>query len=58
MSHVNSTLRIRHEQKKTQAVVERLDTYMPVDPVNDEVEKVSLFSCFSFFLNWIALDDF
>jgi len=38
--HINSALRIRHEQKKTNAVVERLDTYMPVDPVNDEVEKI------------------
>lgn len=37
---INSALRIRHEQKKTQAVVERLDVYMPVEPVNDEVEKV------------------
>ena len=51
MCHVNSALRIRHEQKKTQSVVERLDTYMPVDPVNDEVEKVSpilslYFTCF------------
>ena len=38
---MNSSLRIRHEEKKTQAAVDRLDTYMPVDPVNDEVEKVS-----------------
>ncbi|XP_065061451.1 uncharacterized protein LOC135688509 isoform X2 [Rhopilema esculentum] len=38
--HVNSALRIRHEQKKMQGVVEKLDFYMPVEPVNDEVEKV------------------
>ena len=47
MVHVNSALRIRHEQKKMQGVVEKLDIYMPVEPVNDEVEKVSVFQIMS-----------
>eukprot|EP00794_Sanderia_malayensis_P014926 gene14926-16469_t len=40
LNKVNSELRIRQEQKRMQNVVVRLDSYMPVEPVNDEVEKI------------------
>lgn len=42
MTKINTTLRLRHEQQKLDAVLERIESYLPVEAANEEVEKVEL----------------
>lgn len=40
VSKINSAVHIRQEQEKVLSVLAKLETYTPVEPVNEEAEKV------------------
>lgn len=50
MSKINSAVHMRQEQEKLFSVVAKLETYTPVEPVNEEAEKVG----YKIFLNILS----
>ena len=47
VSKINSAVHLRQEHEKMLAVLGRLETYTPVEAVNEEAEKVRTFLFFT-----------
>lgn len=41
VTKINTTLRLRHEQQKIDSLLARFDFYIPVESLNEEMERVS-----------------
>lgn len=40
VSKVDGSMKIRHEKENLNKTAIKIESYWPVDPINDEVEKV------------------